>query len=105
MLQMFSVGFLLVGFGGLICLAVATDPNERPSPQRQQLLPIGLALLFVGLGVLGSIFGLDYLGDALGSDVGLLGGLALLGGCGLSVICLGVIGFCIGRRPHRKLTH
>jgi hypothetical protein len=39
LLQMLFVGFLLIVFGGLICLAVATDPNVRPNSQRQRLLP------------------------------------------------------------------
>ena len=107
MLHLFFGGFLLVVFGSLICLAVATDPNARPNPQRQRLLPIGLAMLFVGLWVLCSIFGLDYLGDVLSSVGGppILRGLAFFGGYGLSVILAGVIGFFIGRRRNRKLGY
>jgi hypothetical protein len=62
-------------------------------------------MLFVGVGVLGSILGLSYVGDAIDSDVGMLGGMALLGGCGLSIIGLGIIGFRIGRRRNRKLNY
>ena len=107
MLQMFFVGCLLVVLGSLICLAVATDPNAQPNPQRQRLLPVGLAMLFAGVAVLGSIFGLDYLGDALGSDLEtpILGSVAFLGGCGLIVIFAGMMGFRIGRQRNRKLNY
>lgn len=107
LLQMVLVGFLLVLLGSLTCLAVATDPNAQPNPQRQRLLPIGLAMLFAGVGALCSIFGFDYLGDALDSYLEplWLGGFVFLGGYGLSAIGGGIIGFCIGRRRNRKLNY
>jgi len=52
MLQVFVASFFLVLLGGLLCLGVATDPNAQPNPQRQRLLPIGLAMLFGGGGSL-----------------------------------------------------
>lgn len=106
LVQMLLAGVLLVLFGSLICLAVATDPNARPNPQRQHLLPIGLAMLFAGVGSLGVIFGLDYLGDALEASVpAWLGGMSLLGGYGLSIVVGGMLGLWIGRRRSRKLNY
>ena len=108
LLQMFFVGFLLVLLGSLTCLAVFTDPNERPNPQRQRLLPVGLAMLFGGVGALGSIFGFDYFGETLDSYLEhpwWLGGLVFLGGYGLSVIGGAIIGFLMGRRRNIKLNY
>lgn len=106
MMQVFVASFFLVLLGGLLCLGVATDPNAQPNPQRQWLLPIGLAMLFGGGGSLGAFWGFDYLGDAMESYLPQwLGGLPALVLYGLSTIGLGMLGFWIGRRRNRKLGY
>lgn len=105
LVQWLLVSFLLVLLGSLTCLAVATDPNAQPNPQRQRLLPIGLAMLFAGVVALCGIVGLDYLGDALDLEPPILVGLSFLGGYGLSVILAAIVGFRIGRRRNRKLNY
>ena len=105
LMQVLFVSFLLVLLGSLTCLAVATDPSAQPNPQRQRLLPIGLAMLFAGIVALCGVFGLDYLGDALDLEPPVLVGLAFLGGYGLSVILAAIVGFRIGRRRNRSLHY
>jgi peptidoglycan/LPS O-acetylase OafA/YrhL len=106
MLQIFVASFLLVLLGGLLCLGVATDPNAQPNPQRQRLLPIGLAMLFGGGGSLGAFWAFNYLGDAMESYLPQwLGGLPALAVYGSSTIGLGMLAFCIGRRRNRKLGY
>ena len=100
------VPFFLVLVGSLTCLAVATDPNARPSRQRQRLLPIGLALLFAGVWSVSGLLGFDYVGDVMDSHLPRwLGSLAVLGVSGLGTIGLGALGFWIGRRRNRKLGY
>ena len=106
MLQVFVASFFLVVLGGLLCLGVATDPNAQPNPQRQRLLPIGLALLFAGVWSVSALLGFDYVSDVMDSQLPRwLGSLAVLGVSGLGTIGLGALGFWIGRRRNRKLGY
>jgi predicted MFS family arabinose efflux permease len=107
LLQMAFVALMMILVGSLTCLAVATDPNSIPNPKRRRLLPIGLALLLAGIGAFCFMIGLDYVGDALDSYVGMRisGGLLFLGGYGLAGICGGILGFRIGKARNRRLNY
>ena len=107
LLQMLFLGFMLVVAGSFICLAVVLDPNLIPNPKRQRLLPVGLAMLFAGVGSICSLFGFAYLGGLLDSFLGTsyIGGIGFLGGYLLGTIIGAVVGFRLGNVRNRKLNH
>jgi len=103
-LQIFCLYLALICGGVFLCLCAITDPHEVPNPDRQNLFPVGLAMLFLVPGSLLSAAAFGSIGRILDSSIGIevIAGLGVLAGLVLGAVGGAAAGFALGLARSRR---